>query len=423
LATDARTDESDPLSVDLDYVREHFSPIDQRLVGEGPVQSDGLWSAIDLMLEHCSVVQSDGRWFGCPEGGWVVNRYEDVMAVIQDPELFSNRVKKGAGDWEPAQIPIDIDPPSLLEYRRFLQPYFTLKSAAKFEPNAREITTNLIDEFIESGRCHNLTQQLAYPFSMQVQWTWLVGIDEVDHQKILDWILTIIHRRFEPAFDDARNSWVNWINESIARRRQEPRRDDLIDGLFHNEIQGRLLTDDEISRVMEIMIIGGVTATADAIGNIVYRLAVYPELQDQLRADTHALPREIEEFLRIEPPVTGFPRRCTRDTILGGQEVKAGEQLFVHTAAANRDPGEFEHPHELDFERAKNRHLTFGAGHHRCLGSNFARQNLRVVFEEVLTRMHDIRLIEDDPPKRTAGVGWMVDRLPITFTPGPRLQS
>jgi cytochrome P450 len=216
---------------------------------------------------------------------------------------------------------------------------------------------------------------------------------------------------------------VGWINESIKRRRSGPRRDDLIDGLFHKEMQGRLLTDDEISRIMEIMIIGGVTATADSIANILYRLAMYPDLQERLRAEPEQLPAAIEEFFRIEPAVTGFPRRCTRDTVLGGQKIKADDQLFVHTAAANRDPQEFEHPHEFNLERGRNRHLTFGAGHHRCIGSNFARQNLRIVFETILERMRDIRLVEDDPPKRTAGVGWMVDYLPLTFTAGPRLSK
>src|SRR4029077_12281722 len=121
------------------------------------------WKAVDLMLEHCPVVRSDGQWFGCPDGGWVVNSYEDVVAVIQDPELFSNRVKKGAGEWEPAQIPIDIDPPLLLEYRRYLQPYFTLKAVAQFEPTARLITTALIDVFFDRGRWQDILRPLGYP--------------------------------------------------------------------------------------------------------------------------------------------------------------------------------------------------------------------------------------------------------------------
>lgn len=408
------------MAIDIDYVKNHFNPVDQRLVGEGPLLNEGLHTAIDLMLEQCPVVKSDGQWFGCPEGGWVVNSYEDVMDVVRNTDVFSNRVKKGEG-YEPPQIPIDVDPPELVEYKRFLRPYFTMTAVSKFEDTGREIITELLDKYIESGRCDDVAHEIAYPFSTKVQWTWLIGVDETDHAQVLDWILTIIHKRFETElFENARSSWIGWLEKTLSERRNGPRQDDLIDGLFHKEFQGRPLTDDEVVRMMEIMIIGGVTATADAITNILLWLAVYPKLQDQLRADRELLPQAIEEFLRIEPPVTGAPRKCLRDTVVNGQTIKAGDQLFVHNAAANRDPAEFENPHELDFHRERNRHLTFGAGHHRCLGSNFARMNLRIVFEEILDRMHNIRLVEDDPPSRIAGIGWMVSHLPLAFDPGPK---
>lgn len=406
-------------AVDLDWVSGHFSPIDQRLAGEGPLLGDGLWSAIDLMLEHCPVVRSDGRWFGCPEGGWVVSRYEDVRAIMQNPEVFSSRVKKGLGDHEPAQIPFDIDPPSLLEYRRFLQPHFTIHAVARFESVAREIIAQLIDSFVESGKCADFVDEVSYPFSMLVQWKSLVGVEEEHHERVMDWVLTVIHRRFEPEFERARQAWMNWIGELIDQRRSEPRRDDLIDGLLYDEMQGRLLSDDEITRIIMSVTLGGVTALADAISNPVLRLAVYPELQERLRGDLGVLPRAIEEFLRIEGSATGHPRRCTRDVVVGGEELKAGEQLFLHVAAANRDPAQFEDPNVLNIDRDRNPHLTFGVGHHRCLGSNFARMCLRVVLEEVLLRMHDIKLIDNDPPQRTAGIGWMVSHLPLSFTASP----
>jgi cytochrome P450 len=205
---------------------------------------------------------------------------------------------------------------------------------------------------------------------------------------------------------------------TIRRRREEPRRDDLIDALMHGTIEdGRPLTEDEIRGVMMIMILGGFSSTGDAIGNILLRLAVYPELQEQLRSDLSSLPNALEELLRIEPPVTGLTRRCTRDVEIGGHQLKEGDQLFYHIAAANRDPAEFEDPLALDFGRKRSRHLAFGAGHHRCIGSNFARQNLRVVFEEILTRMHDIRIPAGEIPTRTANVAWGLAHLPLEFTP------
>lgn len=407
--------------VDLGWVTEHFNPRDPRLVGDGPLYADGLWNAIDLMLEQCPIVESDGEWFGSPHGSWVVSRYEDVMAIIQEPTLFSNQVQKGHWEDEPLQIPIDFDPPLHTEYRRLLQPHLTIRAVAKFEPISRQILTRLLDEIIESGSCDNFAAQVTRPFSAQVQLGKLVGVDEGDHEQLLTWVLTFLHHRFEPEFETSTRAFMSWITETIARRRSEPRRDDLVDGLMHGQVQGRLLADDEICRAVMLMIIAGLLATADAISSIVLRLAVYPELQERLRSNLALLPQAIEEFLRLEPSVTGAPRRCTRDTVFLGQQIKAGEQVLIHTAAANRDPREFERPHDFDLDRGRSRHVAFGAGHHRCLGSNFARLNLRIALEEILSRMHDLRLPEGEAPSRTPDLGWMIDRLPLTFSPGPRL--
>jgi cytochrome P450 len=410
------------LAVDAAYVSGHFNPDDPRLVGSGELLGDGLWQAVDLMLTRCPVAHSDARWTGVPDGGWVINRYSDVMDVLRDSEVFSSLKKKGPID-EPYMPPFEADPPIHGEYRRLLQPYLSRQSVAKFEPLAREIVTRLIDGFIEAGRCDNIVSQLARPFSSQVQWGWLVGIDAVDQKQMQEWIETWIYRHFEPEFEEANRGWINWIDTTIAKRRTAPRRDDLIDALVYGQIENRPLTPEEIRGVMMIMILGGFSSTGDAVANILFRLAVYPDLQERLRADRSVLTNALEELLRIEPPVTGLARRCTRDTVVGGQEIRAGEHLFYHVAAANRDPNEFESPLQVDFDRKRNRHLSFGAGRHRCLGSNFARQNLKVVFEEILSRMQNIRLIDGDPPERIANVAWGMSRLPLAFDPGPRVLS
>lgn len=406
--------------VDLDWVSKHFNPADQRLVGEGPLQGDGLWTAIDMMLQHCPVVHTDGQFFASPDGSWIVNSYAAVKEVIQDPALYSNRIRKGNWAEEPAQIPFDIDPPALLDYRRILLPHLTVQSVSKFEPTSRAIITGLIDEFCEAGHCDDLVSEMAHPFSTQVQMGKLVGLEEGDHKQVLKWVLTFLHGHFHPEFEESTKAFISWIEETIARRHQEPPRDDLISTMFAARFDGRSLTDDEITRMMMSLILGGVTATADQITNIIWRLAVYPELQDRLQAEPEILPHAIEEFLRIEPSATGAGRVCTRDTVLAGQEIKKGEQLIIHLSAANRDPAMFEHPHEVNFDREKIPHVTFGMGHHRCLGSNFARLNIRVVMREVLARMRNIRLVPDDPPQRVADLGWMVTRLPVSFDPSPR---
>jgi cytochrome P450 len=119
--------------------------------------------------------------------------------------------------------------------------------------------------------------------------------------------------------------------------------------------------------------------------------------------------------------VVSLFRVCTRDVELRGQQLKKGDALLVHFGAANHDPDEFDDPDALRFGRTPNRHLSFGGGPHRCVGSNVARLNLRIVFEEILSRLHDIRITEGQkaryaPPNLSRGPEY----LPISFTPGPR---
>ena len=410
---------NNPSGIDLELVNAHFSPVDPRLVGDGPLLGGGLWDAIDLMLEHCPVTHTDAQFLGSPTGSWVISRYRDVLGVLEEPGLFSSRVQKGLGD-ERELIPFDIDPPLQSAYRRFLQPFFTPQAMKPFESVAREIAVERIGRFVDTGRCDDIIAELARPFASEVQWSWLVGVDAVEHERVEEWVWTWLYKHFEPEFAQAEAEWVAWIEETIAQRRSEARRPDLIDALLHEEMDGRLLGEDEIIGIMMLMILGGVPATADTIGNIVLRLAVHPDLQDELRNDLTLLPKAIEEFIRLEPPSAGGFRRCTRDTALGGVPLKAGDQLYWHIAAANRDESEFSNPHEVDLRRERNRHLGFGAGHHRCIGRPFARQNLRIVLEEILTRTHDIRLVEDDIPRRAAGIAWGVKYLPVQFTPARR---
>jgi cytochrome P450 len=147
-----------------------------------------------------------------------------------------------------------------------------------------------------------------------------------------------------------------------------------------------------------------------------------PQVPARLRAEPDVLPRAVEELLRLDPPFIAVARVATTDTEVGGRRIEAGQRVLFYWASANRDEAEFACPHSFDPERESNRHLSFGAGPHRCAGSNLARMNLRIALEEVLARLHDLRLAEGAEPIRYHSV---LNRspvaVPVTFTPGPRL--
>lgn len=183
---------------------------------------------------------------------------------------------------------------------------------------------------------------------------------------------------------------------------------------------GRPITEMEALGAIQVLTLGGFMTTADATCNLVVALIDNPELQDELRAHPNAIPPFIEEVLRLEPPVTTRARRCVSNVELRGTSIPAGDRVMVNVVAANRDPQEFERPDALDIQRDYNRHLTFGAGIHRCIGSTMARMTLRIALEELLARTRDMRFAEGQREQRisVSGSTWrLVDSMPIVFTP------
>src|SRR5439155_26310226 len=139
----------------------------------------------------------------------------------------------------------------------------------------------------------------------------------------------------------------------------------------------------------------------------------------QLTEHPELMETAVDEFLRYEPPIHGFARSVARDCSVGAQQLRAGETVFMLWASANRDPAEFPEPDEVNLARFPNRHLTFGVGAHRCLGSTLARVEFRIVLEEVLARLPDYRILEDEienPQTIAASYGRV--RIPAVFTPG-----
>jgi cytochrome P450 len=178
----------------------------------------------------------------------------------------------------------------------------------------------------------------------------------------------------------------------------------------------RALTDEELARMFFLLLIAGLHTTQGSLGWMVLHLATNPHQRARIVADPAAVPAAVEEILRFEAQIA-MGRRATRDTELGGVTIKEGDQLVLLLCAANRDATQFEQADTLDVARTPNRHLTFGSGPHRCLGSHLARVMLRVAMEELHARIPDYALDPSDPPVILPSQVRGFQRLSITFTP------
>jgi hypothetical protein len=161
---------------------------------------------------------------------------------------------------------------------------------------------------------------------------------------------------------------------------------------------------------------GGMHTVQGSLAWALMHLSQSPDQRQLLLDDPSKVPAAVEEILRMEAQVAAG-RRATVDLEIGGVQVRADDQMLVMLCSANRDGAEFEDPDEMRIERSPNRHLTFGSGPHRCLGSHLGRLELRIAIEELNKRIPDYRLDPDDPPVVTPSQVRSVQKLPIVFTP------
>jgi cytochrome P450 len=348
--------------------------------------------------------------------------------VVQDPAGFRNggpgvRIPHVPVE-QPPLLPIDSNPPVHRQLRQAIKPYLSPQAVSAKEPEFRQIIGDLLVGLLPLGQC-DMARSFTKVFPAQITLQVLLGVDDPDDlARVRKWVRRLSYDLFktDPA-DLARDQkeWLAWGMALVEKRRAGPDKDDLVGALLRVRVEdGRLLTDLEIAGTIQNLTMGGFSTTSDAACSIVIRLIEEPALESALRANPNLIDRAVEEILRLEPPVTSRPRLCASDTIIGRQMIPAGDRVLCNYVAANLDPEQFDAPDRFDLTRRQHRPLTFGAGPHRCVGSNVARQSLRIVLQELLAKMTDIRYADGEREERVSfnAAAWRaVDRLPVTFRP------
>jgi cytochrome P450 len=198
--------------------------------------------------------------------------------------------------------------------------------------------------------------------------------------------------------------------------------DDVVSELLQLQVDGRPITDDEFHNVCVLLFTAGLETVTATLGNFFWYLAEHQEQWQRLIGEPSLIPRAAEELLRYESVVSAG-RLVMTDTELGGQLLCPGDRLMFMTGAAGRDEHVFDQPDEVDFERSPNRHLAFGAGPHRCLGSHLARMELRIALEEATRLLPAFGLTPGQSPVRTLGQIKAFDVLPLSIGDGVPVRS
>jgi cytochrome P450 len=372
---------------------------------------DNIFEDYEVMLDKCPVGHSSKH------GGFkYIAKSEDIFAAEQDPETFAvgpSMLLPSFGTDMPL-IPIDIDPPNHQAYRAILLPLFTPMKIAKLEPGMRETAAQLVAEVREAaaknGGVADVSAVFARPMPTII-FGRLAGYPEADWPIFDRWIDEIIYERTsKPEVASAASAeLMDYFDKLIdARLADAGHHDDLVQKIIEARVDGRELTRDEQLSYCYLLFLAGLDTTAWGIRSALWYLAQNPVAQQQLRENPEMIPTATEEFLRTLSPVQAMARTCLKDTVVSGQEIKAGERVALVFGAGNRDPEVFENPNEIQIDREDNRHLAFGGGIHRCLGSNLGRKEIIVALEEFLK---GIEHFEVDGGEAWHGVGPLTIRV------------
>lgn len=364
----------------------------------------------DHLRETCPVAHTD-RY----RGVYFPTRYGDVREIAYDPEHFSSRrVVVREGDYRVNSPPITSDPPDHRPLRMALIPPFTPQAVAKLEGRTRSICNELIDAFIETGRCDGAVD---YAQNIPVRIiTHMLGIPADDGDRFRGWITMALQDGItnQAALQQAEGEIAAYFAEQIKLRRGQLG-DDLVSFLIRaRQPNGDPFSDHQVLGALRLLLVAGIDTTWSAIGSAIWHLATVPADRERLVREPELIPTAIEELLRAYAPVT-MAREIVDDVAVGGCPMKRGEMVLLSFPAANRDPGKFSDADKVVIDRKQNPHVAFGLGIHRCIGSNLARMEMRVAVEEWLKRMPDFRLDPARPMTWSQGTVRGPRLLPIVF--------
>ena len=395
--------------------------------------------AFAVLRRECPVYRQEERailgWPAGP-GYWAVTRYQDVVFVNRNPELFSSHL--GATqirDPKPddlafqRQMMLNLDPPEHSRLRRIVSKAFTPRRIDRLGSFLRERARALVEDVAPLGAC-DFSQDLAADLPL-LALAEVLGLPPADRRLLFEWGNRVIGfqdpeyavvdeagRPVDPRSRAALSDMFEYAHRLADRKRREPG-EDVITALLFAEVDGQHLTPEEYENFFFLLTVAGNETLRNGLPNGMLALLEHPDQHRRLVEDPSLLPSAIEEMLRFAGPVMCFRRTATTDVELAGVPIEAGDKVVVYYASANRDEAAFPEPDRFDVARTPNEHLSFGVGPHFCLGAYLARLQMRVFFEEVLWRLPDLELagpVERLQSNFQAGVKHM----PVRFSPPSR---
>ncbi|MDA8267305.1 MAG: cytochrome P450 [Actinomycetota bacterium] len=334
-------------------------------------------------------------------GYYAVTRHADVVEASRHPERFCS----GQGATSIFDMPremleyfggmINEDDPRHSRLRRIVSNAFNPRRVRAIEDGIERVATDLVDRLLQLGSCDFVPEvAAALPLAIICD---MMGVRESDRQTVFEASNVILSNGdpdFIPEGADPiaaflkAGATLSELMEDLARERLARPTDDITSALVNANVDGEALAHDELASFFILLVVAGNETTRNAISHGLLALTEHPDQRAIWAADLDGVTgTAVEEIVRWASPVIFMRRTTTIDTVLGGQQLHAGDKLLLVYPSANRDETVFEQPEHFDIRRQPNPHVGFGgAGPHFCLGAHLARREIDVMFRQLLTR-------------------------------------
>ncbi|WP_419853695.1 cytochrome P450 [Candidatus Poriferisodalis sp.] len=379
----------------------------------------------DELRERCPVAHTE-RW----GGSFLPTRYQDVQALAKmvpelssadplvttpPPEIIEELMLDPVFERYGANAaPISEDPPVHGWTRRLLLPHFTQKAVQAHRQYTLDLANRLIDDFIDAG-----TADAAGQYAQQIPPRVIAHLMDVDESRVDDftyWVQCILELGLADVQLRLKYRRVirDYFQEVVEEKLANPD-DGFVSALLAGtDDNGEPVDPMRVVGMLNLQLIAGIDTTWSSIGSALWHFGTHPADRERMVAEPELWPTAIEELLRFYSPVT-MGRRAAQDVSYGGVTIPHGSKVLMNFPAANRDPEIFDRPDEVILDRPHNRHIAFGAGIHRCAGSNLARLEMDIALRTWFKRIPDFEVSEPDEVTWAGGQVRGPRHLPIRF--------
>jgi len=374
-------------------------------------------------------------------GFWAIARHEDLLAASRNVSVFSSaqgiRLEEmDAEEIEARRTMMELDPPEHTAYRRLVSKPFSRREVYAYEQAIRQLARKVLDEALVDDE-FDFVDRVAKQLPMRMLGA-LLGVPERDGPWLVEQgdallgnadpeftthpvdLVDTDEFRLVPFRSPAGIELFRYAQQQARRRRSDPT-DDVISDLLRPKVDGTELTEHEFNNFFTLLVAAGNDTTRYSMTAGIKALIERPDQLDELRSavlagDDELMSSAVEEILRWGSVTMHFRRTATVDTELGGRAIGAGDKVVMWFISANYDAGQFADPFTFDIHRSPNQQVAFGLmSPHLCLGAQLARMEIKILFEELLPRLADVRLAGGIARLRSNFIAG-IKRLPIAVS-------